>query len=161
MIFVTVGTHEQPFDRLMEAIDALETDEPIIVQSGYSKYRFKKPNIKAEPMLANALMNQYSKEASVVITHGGPGSIFTALVYGKKPVVVPRQKAFGEHVNDHQVEFAKYMEKQGMVRAVIDIKDLPEAIAGCRGEVGAYVPKTDTFVEKLEKEIEGLLKQEK
>ena len=29
MIFVTVGTHEQPFDRLVKAIDELKRDQLI------------------------------------------------------------------------------------------------------------------------------------
>lgn len=39
MIFVTVGTHEQQFDRLVRAIDELRADEminePVFVQTGY------------------------------------------------------------------------------------------------------------------------------
>ena len=42
MIFVTVGTHEQPFDRLVKAIDELKRDQlitdDIFIQTGYSTY---------------------------------------------------------------------------------------------------------------------------
>ena len=42
MIFVTVGTHEQPFNRLIECIDNLKKDgviqEDVIIQTGYSTY---------------------------------------------------------------------------------------------------------------------------
>ena len=42
MIFVTVGTHEQPFNRLIEAVDVLRgtgvIDEPVIIQTGFSTY---------------------------------------------------------------------------------------------------------------------------
>ena len=34
MIVVTVGTHEQPFDRLMSAVVALGDSEPMLVQYG-------------------------------------------------------------------------------------------------------------------------------
>ena len=40
MIFVTVGTHEQPFNRLVKAVDELKKDgvivEKVIIQTGYS-----------------------------------------------------------------------------------------------------------------------------
>ena len=40
MIFVTVGTHEQPFNRLIEYIDNLKRDgiitEEVIMQTGFS-----------------------------------------------------------------------------------------------------------------------------
>ena len=40
MIFVTVGTHEQPFDRLIQKIDEWKrngiVNEEVIIQTGYS-----------------------------------------------------------------------------------------------------------------------------
>ena len=45
MIFVTVGTHEQPFNRLIEGVDILKKDniiqEPVVIQTGYSTYEPK------------------------------------------------------------------------------------------------------------------------
>ena len=42
MIFVTVGTHEQAFDRLIKYIDDLKIKgvikEEVIIQTGYSNY---------------------------------------------------------------------------------------------------------------------------
>lgn len=42
MIFVTVGTHEQPFNRLIKKIDELKKDgiinEDVIIQTGFSTY---------------------------------------------------------------------------------------------------------------------------
>ena len=45
MIFVTVGTHEQPFNRLIEYIDKLVgsnvLNEEVIIQTGFSTYEPK------------------------------------------------------------------------------------------------------------------------
>ena len=45
MIFVTVGTHEQPFNRLVEYIDQLKENgtisEEVIIQTGFSTYEPK------------------------------------------------------------------------------------------------------------------------
>ena len=42
MIFVTVGTHEQPFNRLIKKIDELKKNgiiqEEVIIQTGFSTY---------------------------------------------------------------------------------------------------------------------------
>ena len=42
MIFVTVGTHEQGFDRLIKEIDRLKEqnviEEDVIIQKGYTEY---------------------------------------------------------------------------------------------------------------------------
>jgi UDP-N-acetylglucosamine transferase subunit ALG13 len=156
MIFVTVGTHEQPFDRLIKAVDELPIDEEIVIQYGYSKYLPKRPNCVFKPFFSNELMNQYSKDARIVITHGGPGSIFTALIYGKKPIIVPRQKKFNEHVNDHQVKFSEFMQKKGKGITVLDISELYDKIKTYSDEKISYVPKTGEFVKKLQKEIDNL-----
>lgn len=131
MIFVTVGTHEQPFDRLVSYIDDLKRDgvirEDVFIQTGFSTYepqycRWSKL-IPYEEMVKNV------QEARIVITHGGPASFIMPLQMGKTPIVVPRQSRFGEHVNDHQVEFAKAMEQRmGTIIPVLDISDLKETI---------------------------------
>ena len=45
MIFVTVGTHEQPFNRLIKKVDELKRDgviqEDVIIQTGFSTYEPK------------------------------------------------------------------------------------------------------------------------
>ena len=42
MIFVTVGTHEQPFDQLIQKIDELKRDgiikDDVIIQTGFSTW---------------------------------------------------------------------------------------------------------------------------
>ena len=46
MIFVTVGTHEQQFNRLLKKVDELVENgfinEEVIIQSGFSTYIIKK-----------------------------------------------------------------------------------------------------------------------
>ena len=107
MIFVTVGTHEQSFNRLVKYMDEYKKnniDEDIIIQTGFSTYI---PQYCTwEKIFPYKDMLNYISEARIVITHGGPSSFILALQVGKIPIVVPRQKQFNEHVNNHQVEFA-------------------------------------------------------
>ena len=111
MIFVTVGTHEQPFNRLIGCMDELKgrnvIQEEVIMQTGYSTYvpqycQWKK-------MLSYDEMSENVRNARIVITHGGPASFFMPLQLGKTPIVVPRQKRYGEHVNDHQKEIVELL----------------------------------------------------
>ena len=44
--------------------------------------------------------------ADVVISHAGVGSALTVLRCGKRPILVPREAARGEHVDDHQRQIA-------------------------------------------------------
>ena len=109
MIFVTVGTHEQQFNRLIKKIDQLKKDghikDDVFIQTGFSNYIPESCDWKK--FLSYEEMIQKIKDAKIVITHGGPSSFILPLQYGKTPIVVPRMKKYDEHVNDHQVEFCE------------------------------------------------------
>ncbi len=114
MIFVTVGTHEQPFDRLLKCIDKMienkQIKEEIIVQKGYTDYEPK--NYKAEKLIPYEQMQKNIENARIIVTHGGPSSFIAPLSFGKIPIVVPRKKEFKEHINNHQLEFSREVEKR-------------------------------------------------
>lgn len=131
MIFVTVGTHEQPFNRLVECIDELKKDgyiqEDVIIQTGYSTYEPR--HCKWQKLFSYQEMLKLVKEARIVITHGGPSSFIMPLQIGKTPIVVPRRHEFNEHVNDHQVAFSKAVEERmGSILVVEDLDKLGEII---------------------------------
>lgn len=109
MIFVTVGTHEQPFNRLIQKVDELKRDgiikDDVIIQTGFSTYE---PNYcQWSKLIPYQQMVKNVADARIVITHGGPASFIMPLQIKKIPIVVPRQYQFNEHVNDHQLEFAR------------------------------------------------------
>lgn len=143
MIFVTVGTHEQQFNRLIKCIDkwAGKHDEAVVVQTGYSTYEPK--NCQWQKSFSYKLMTQNIQNARIVITHGGPSSFIAPLQIGKVPIVVPRKKEFGEHVNNHQVIFCKKMaERMGAILLVENIFELPDII-----------DKYDNYASTLKKNI--------
>ena len=129
MIFVTVGTHEQQFNRLVEYMDtwASQHDEEIIIQTGYSTYEPKWA--KWSKFFPYSEMIKKVDEARVVITHGGPSSFIMPLQVGKTPIVVPRKFKYDEHVNDHQVKFCKEVESRMRTIIVVEnIEELGEAL---------------------------------
>lgn len=162
MVFVTVGTHEQQFDRLIRAVDELVSDgtiaEPVFVQTGYCNYEPK--HCEWSRFVPATEMVRLMREADVVITHGGPSSFIEAMAAGKVPVVVPRYERFGEHVNDHQADFVrKVANRRGGVVPVYDIADLPSAIETGRrlSSVGAgFESHNAEFCEGLARLIGGL-----
>ena len=131
MIFVTVGTHEQPFNRLIKKVDELKRDgviqEDVIMQTGFSTYEPK--YCEWSKLIPYQQMIKNVEDARIVITHGGPASFIMPLQIGKVPIVVPRQHKFDEHVNDHQVEFARNVaERMGTIIPVEDIEKLEVVI---------------------------------
>ncbi len=52
-----------------------------------------------------------------MISHAGTGSILTALQLGKRPIVVPRRAAHGEHVDGHQDDLAALRRERRVSRS--------------------------------------------
>lgn len=163
MIFVTVGTHEQPFDRLLKAIDDLKRDgiitEEVIIQSGYSTYVPK--YCKWEKLIPYKDMIKNVENARIVITHGGPASFIMPLQIGKIPVVVPRQRKFNEHVNNHQVEFARNVaQRMGNIIPVEDINELGGIIKNydeiCANMGNSMCSNNELFCENLKKIVDSM-----
>lgn len=164
MIFVTVGTHEQSFNRLIKKIDELKEDgtiqDDVIIQTGFSTYEPK--NCQWSKMIPFQQMVKNVEDARIVITHGGPASFIMPLQIKKIPIVVPRLHRFDEHINDHQVEFARNVaNRMGTIILVEDIERLGEIItnydqivAGMRHGISS---NNGQFNEDLEKLISGLL----
>jgi UDP-N-acetylglucosamine transferase subunit ALG13 len=130
VIFVTVGTHEQSFDRLVSKIDEMKKTEiikeEVFIQIGYSKYIPE--YCEYAKIISYIEIMEKIQEARIVITHGGPGSIMPVLYKGKIPIVVPRQKKYDEHIDDHQVFFTKKFEEKGKILTVYDIEELEEKL---------------------------------
>ena len=111
MIFVSYGTEEFLFERLTSNIHSIINNnkyhkEEFVLQMGQSynkKYNSNK-NVIAFRYCTNDSFNKYVEDARIIITHGGVGSIITALSRGKIPIVIPRYKKYGEQVDDHQTQ---------------------------------------------------------
>lgn len=160
MIFVTVGTHEQPFNRLVECIDNLKRDgvieEEVIIQTGYSTYEPKYCTWKK--LYPFQEMTRLVNEARIVITHGGPSSFIMPLQVGKTPIVVPRKYEFNEHVNDHQVAFSKAVaERMGTIYVVEDIDKLGETIKNYDEIIGGMGAGLKSNNAKFNAELEKIV----
>jgi beta-1,4-N-acetylglucosaminyltransferase len=126
MIFVTVGTNEAPFDRLLLTLDEIATDEEVVVQHGSSSVH--PPRATCFESIPYEELTELVCQARAVVSHAGVGSVLTALANGKRPIVVPRLHRFGEAVDDHQLPFARRLEQAGLVTLVEDPGRLAEAL---------------------------------
>jgi UDP-N-acetylglucosamine transferase subunit ALG13 len=117
LVFASVGTDYHPFDRLSRWMDAwLEGggagSARCFVQTGTSAV----PRLaEHRQYLGHAEMEAMVREAAVVVCHGGPGTIMLASTLGKRPIVVPRRKRYGEHVDDHQCSFTERIAAEGAI----------------------------------------------
>lgn len=160
MIFVTVGTHEQPFNRLVKYMDMMKKygriSEDIIIQTGFSTYE---PQFcEWSKLYPYEKMTELVSEARIVITHGGPSSFIMPLQIGKIPIVVPRQLKYNEHVNNHQVEFSNAVaERQGNIIVVEDIKKLEKTILNYDNIVKSMPAEMKSNNAKFNRELQKIV----
>ena len=136
MILVTVGNATQSFRRLLEAVDFQAREgvlqgEDILFQYGYTSH-FVPSRGRHLAFLPLEKFEASVKEAELVISHAGTGTVMHLLQSGKIPVVMPRRKKFGEHVDDHQLEFTQALEAEGRVISVYEETQWGEAIEQAR-----------------------------
>lgn len=126
MIFVTVGSHYQGFDRLIKKMDEIagKIDEEIIMQIGYTKY--KPTNSRYFDFAGYSKIKQLNNDARIVVSHAGVGSILTALEQKTHLIIVPRLKKYGEVVDDHQLEIARQLSENPNVTTLYDVENLDE-----------------------------------
>jgi UDP-N-acetylglucosamine transferase subunit ALG13 len=162
VMFVTVGTDHHPFDRMIKWIDNwLEAGgsgrATCFVQSGTS----------ARPRLADGAeyvgyedMERLMSEATVIVSHGGPGSIMLAAALGKRPVVIPRRHGLGEHVDDHQVTFARRLAAGGTIELAESEERLAEVLElGAQGALTTGTRRNGDSVAATIERFEALVQE--
>ena len=141
LVFASVGTDFHPFDRLSRWIDGwLEAGGAeaarCFVQTGTSAV----PRLaEHRQYLGHAEMEEMVRAADVVVCHGGPGTIMLAATLGKRPIVVPRRRRYGEHVDDHQLAFAERIAAGGAIllaQTEDELRSCLDAALGRAGEAG-------------------------
>ena len=126
MIFVTVGTHEDPFDRLLAAAAGLPClDQEVVVQHGSGQ---AVSGTRSVAYLSYEEMVSHMRSANAVVCHAGVGSVLTALRCGKRPIIMPRRGDLGEHVDEHQCELAARLEEVDLATVVHSEPELHAAL---------------------------------
>ena len=166
MVFVTVGTHEQGFRRLIEKVDNLKKngviEDDVFIQTGFLK-DYVPEFCEYKEFLEHSEMENYCDKARIIITHGGPGSIMIPFGMGKVPIVVPRNPKMGEHVDEHQILFVKKLESLKKIIPVFDIDSLEDVIKNYSFYASrCNINSNNTlkeFVKNFEKEVMELVKE--
>jgi UDP-N-acetylglucosamine--N-acetylmuramyl-(pentapeptide) pyrophosphoryl-undecaprenol N-acetylglucosamine transferase len=109
---VSVGTTESyGFRRLVErAALALEGVPDVTWQTGPTDLGGL--GIDGRESIPSDELNAAIASADVVVTHAGTGIALTCLELGKVPVLVPRSRRHGEHIDDHQQQIADELQRR-------------------------------------------------
>jgi len=95
------------------------------MQIGHTSFRPQKA--KWFDFTTEAGIKEWCQKARVVVTQPAM-SILDAQEQNKPVIVVPRLKEYDEVVDDHQLDFARHLEKEGKVIAIYDVDKLEETL---------------------------------
>ena len=161
LIFVTLGTQDKQFTRLLEAIQKqidngnIKKDEKIIVQAGSTK--FKSKNMEIKNYMGIKQFEKLIEEADLIISHAGVGTILTALNKNKKIIAAARLKEYGEHVNDHQLQILENFSKAGYLMALEDFDKLDILLEKAKEfKPAKFKSNKEYFIKQLEHQIDIL-----
>jgi exopolysaccharide biosynthesis glucuronosyltransferase PssE len=130
MIFVTVGNSIKgvEFYRLIREMDDVARDlkEDVVAQIGFIEDPPR--HIRSFSYLGYVEIQNYFQQASMIVGHCGVGTVINALMHKKPIILVPRSKAYGEHIDEHQFELANKLKGMGGIFIVDDLNRLKETI---------------------------------
>jgi UDP-N-acetylglucosamine transferase subunit ALG13 len=123
MIFVTVGTTLW-FDELIKSMDQLVAKglvrEPVVCQIGNGRYVPK----NCEYFRFQRSIDNWLHRSSLVISHGGTGTVLSLLAMRKPFVAVANPMG----ADDHQFQFLSRLGEMGCILWCHDLEDLPDLI---------------------------------
>ncbi len=156
MILVNLGTHNLNFDRLLYVLESLIKGkiilEEVVVITGYKKFKSEYMNVVG--LLPQEEYEKIMKKSNLVISHGGVGSLLSAIKLNKKIIGVARLAEHKEAINNHQIEILEKFEEMGYLLYLKDIKDIKELILNTKSiKTKKFVSNTKDFNRKLNEYI--------
>ncbi|MBR1416848.1 MAG: hypothetical protein IJ572_03425 [Bacilli bacterium] len=156
MVFITLGTQDKAFPRLLNEVDELIEngliEDSVVAQIGSTKYSSE--NMQIFKYMEREDLLDYIENSEYIICHAGVGTIIDSLNRNKRVIAVPRLKKYKEHVNDHQIEIVKEFSKMGLI--IDGSKDLAKAIAKVKYfKPKKYKSNTKNFISIIEDFIEN------
>jgi UDP-N-acetylglucosamine transferase subunit ALG13 len=132
-VVVTLGTIKYGFRRLVDRlVTILPAGCEVLWQIGETDV--SDLDIVASPPMPSSDLEAEMRRADVVVAHAGIGSALSAMEAGRCPVLVPRERAYGEHIDDHQRQIGVALDRLGLAvsrsAAQLELADL-EAAARC------------------------------
>lgn len=161
MIFVTLGTQDKSFERLLKIVDKAINDgyikDQVIVQAGVTEYN--SDNMEIYNLLSMDKFNEYIENCDLLITHGGVGSILNGLKNHKKVIAVPRLIKYDEHESDHQIQIVNAFYEKGYILKLDENDDLGKVIKDSKKfKPNEYASNNEKFVNLVDDMIGDWIK---
>lgn len=156
MLFVTLGSQKFQFDRLLKEIDRLSENgdikDSVFAQIGNSTYIPK--NISFKRFLNQHEYVSLLETSDIVISHGGTGAIVSSLKRGKRVIAIPREKNYGEHIDNHQKQIVNEFVKLNLIYGCEKMEDLNRNITNIKKhKFSVFKSSQSNFINELDNYI--------
>jgi UDP-N-acetylglucosamine transferase subunit ALG13 len=129
ILFATVGTRLEPFDRLVDVLDAALDDLAAdgidvtgLLQQGSCTRGSR--HLESRVSVGRSEFVAWMRRADAVVCHAGVGALRAALDGGHQPLVMARKHRHREVLNDHQDEILDALSRRGLVHPFTDAPTL-------------------------------------
>lgn len=160
-VVVSVGTDHHPFARLLEWAADVERrlDAHVVVQCGATAPH---PDLECFDYLPADELGERIRAADAVVCHGGPGTIGMCRSAGHRPIVIPRDPARGEHVDDHQMRYSAKLAADGDIDLAATCDELVAMLSQPRERIGDEdqpdgLRPADQFAELADRLLDGTI----
>lgn len=120
----SVGTDHHPFVRMLEwiraATEAVEGLDALVQRGATPAIE----HLETVEYVGAAELEELMLGADAVVCHGGPGTMSLAIRCGHRPIVIARDPARGEHVDDHQMRYTARLHAEGQIDMPNDVDEL-------------------------------------
>jgi UDP-N-acetylglucosamine transferase subunit ALG13 len=131
LVLVTVGTDHHPFGRIVDWASDYVASKPAQSVEFVCQHGTAAPPVvgRHDAFVDHESLQGLMRRATAVVCHGGPSTMLESLRLGRMPIVVPRRQQWGEAVDDHQLEFSRFLlschqvvvaETEAQLRAALD-----------------------------------------
>lgn len=156
MILVVLGTQDKQFTRLLETVDDCINKgvikDRVVVQAGQTKYESK--NMEIFDLLPAPEFEKLMDDADIIITHGGAGTILSAIKKGKKVIAAARLAKYKEHHNDHQKQIIGEFASKGYILELRDFNKLDVMLKKAKSfQPKKFESNTDNMISLIENYI--------
>jgi beta-1,4-N-acetylglucosaminyltransferase len=124
-VLVTVGTHEEPYDRLIQLVESLaDGQEPggveFACQHGVSRLAHGYASACDRPFFDYGGMVDLMNWADILIAPASPGAATLGLRTGCRLLLLPRLAVHNEAVDDHQRDFMRVLGRLGLAEELTE-----------------------------------------
>jgi len=151
-VFITVGTHNQGFEYLLDKTAVLTSRHQLVIQSGHSS-TLVKGAFQQQSWYSPDEMSHNISEADRVISHLGCGIAREVQVLNTPTLFFCRSRQRGEHFDNHQLELKEALTSRQGLWFYEDGDDIENIL----NNMGSEIPQSPTNTDQLIKAIKDWL----